>query len=138
MLLRWPSSSNSTTGTDSPVSFPRPGSGVSSAILARMFVRSATGRKRYNILGALNAVTHEVVQVYEEGDVSAQTVFNLLRPLIDAGWHVSITAILDNACYQRCGLVQKVAQKLVIRLLFLPPYSLNLDLIERLWRFVRK
>src|SRR5215471_13115533 len=106
--------------------------------LARMFVRSATGRKRYNVLGALNAVTHDVVRVGNEGYVTASTVCTLLRTLAAAGLGVPITVVLDNAAYQRCMLVQSLAQELGIRLLFLPSYSPNLNLIERLWRFVRK
>jgi len=50
---------------------------------------------------------------------------------------VPITLILDNARYQRCALVQAVAQELGIELLYLPTYSPNLNLIERLWRFVK-
>src|SRR5262245_27741920 len=46
--------------------------------------------------------------------------------------------MLDNARYQRCALVQAVAQELGIELLYLPAYSPNLNLIERLWRFVKK
>ena len=46
--------------------------------------------------------------------------------------------MLDNARYQRCQLVLERAKQLGIELLFLPPYSPNLNLIERLWRFVRK
>jgi transposase len=106
--------------------------------LKRLFVRSATGRKRYNVLGALNAVTHEVVRVCNEGYVSAETVCTLLRTLAEAGLRAPITVVLDNAAYQRCTLVQSLAQELGIRLLFLPSYSPNLNLIERLWRFVRK
>jgi transposase len=46
--------------------------------------------------------------------------------------------VLDNARYQRCALVQMLAKDLNIELLFLPPYSPNLNLIERLWEFVKK
>jgi len=106
--------------------------------LARLFVRSATGRRRYNVLGALNAVTHEVTRVCNEGYVNAQTVCTLLRTLANAGLQVPMTVVLDNAAYQRCTLVQSLAKELGIRLLFLPSYSPNLNLIERLWRFVRK
>ena len=45
---------------------------------------------------------------------------------------------MDNARYQRCRLVRDLAVALGIELLFLPPYSPNLNLIERLWRFVKK
>lgn len=53
---------------------------------------------------------------------------------------VPITMVfLDNARYQRCALVQTLAKDLVdIELLFLPPYSPNLNLIERLWKFVKR
>ncbi len=49
-----------------------------------------------------------------------------------------ITVVLDNARYQRCALVQTKADELKIELLFLPAYSPNLNLIERLWKFVKK
>ncbi len=52
--------------------------------------------------------------------------------------NVPITVVLDNARYQRCRLVQWQAAQLGIELLFLPPYSPNLNLIERLWKFVKK
>jgi transposase len=46
--------------------------------------------------------------------------------------------VLDNAPYQRCYLVQSAARLMGIELLFLPPYSPNLNLIERLWKLVKK
>src|SRR5271165_2239677 len=106
--------------------------------LARLFVRSATGRRRYNVLGALNAVTHQLIRVTNEGYINAQSVCTLLRKLAGAGLQVPITVVLDNAAYQRCELVQALARSLDIHLLFLPSYSPNLNLIERVWRFVRK
>ncbi len=51
---------------------------------------------------------------------------------------VPITIVLDNARYQRCKVVTEKAAELGIELLFLPPYSPNLNLIERLWKFVKK
>jgi transposase len=49
-----------------------------------------------------------------------------------------ITLILDNAKYQKCQSVYDKAKELGIGLLYLPPYSPNLNLIERVWRFVKK
>jgi transposase len=49
-----------------------------------------------------------------------------------------VTVILDNARYQRCALVQTLAETLGIELLYLPTYSPNLNLIERFWKFVKK
>jgi len=44
---------------------------------------------------------------------------------------------MDNARYQRCHLVQDLAKVLGIELLFLPPYSPNLNLIERYWKYLK-
>jgi transposase len=46
--------------------------------------------------------------------------------------------VLDNARYQRCAIVQATARALDIELLYLPTYSPNLNLIERLWKFTKK
>ena len=49
-----------------------------------------------------------------------------------------ITLVLDNARYQRNATVQALAAQLGITLLYLPSYSPNLNLIERLWKFIKR
>ena len=49
-----------------------------------------------------------------------------------------ISLVMDNASYQRCYFVRDLATALGIEIIFLPPYSPNLNLIERLWKFVKK
>jgi transposase len=105
---------------------------------ARLFVRAASGRKRYNVLGALDAVTHRLIRVTNYDYINAESVCALLRAVATAGVGLPITLVLDNARYQKCALVQALAESLGIELLYLPSYSPNLNLIERLWRFVRK
>lgn len=105
---------------------------------ARLFVKAASGRQRYNILGAYNAVSHELVRVTNTSYITAQTVCELLHKIAALGLTTPITLVLDNARYQRCQLVQELAGILNIELLFLPSYSPNLNLIERLWKFVKK
>jgi transposase len=51
---------------------------------------------------------------------------------------VPITLFLDIARYQHCALVIEKALSLQIELCFLPSYSPNLNLIERLWKFVKE
>lgn len=53
------------------------------------------------------------------------------------GLDVPITIVLDNARYQKCQLVFGLANALDMELLYLPAYSPHLNLIERLWKFVR-
>jgi transposase len=103
----------------------------------RLFLPAPSGRQRYNVLGALDAVTHELTRVVNCTVINAEAVCQLLR-LIAAGAARPVTVGLDNARYQRCEAVPAVARGLGIELLYLPPYSPNLNLIERLWRFVKK
>jgi len=103
----------------------------------RLFVRAASGRRRHNVLGAFDAVTHRLIRVTNEGYINAESVCMLLRSVAGAALGLPITLVLDNARYQKCALVQGLAASLGIELLYLPSYSPNLNLIERLWRFVR-
>lgn len=104
----------------------------------RLHVRAASGRQRYNVLGALNAVTHALVTEINTTYITATSVCALLRTIAALGGSLPVTLVLDNARYQRCALVQDLAKELGIELLFLPSYSPNLNLIERLWKFVKK
>jgi transposase len=104
----------------------------------RLFVKAPAGRQRVNVLAALNAITHEVFTVQNLTYITAETVCELLRLLAGTQPGIPMTIILDNARYQRCALVQAVAQELRIELMYLPTYSPNLNLIERLWKFVKK
>ena len=104
----------------------------------RLFVKAPSGRQRLNVLAALNALTHELFTVENLTYITAETVGALLRQWAAAHQGIPISVILDNARDQRCALVQAVAQELGIELLYVPTYSPNLNLIERLWRFVKK
>ena len=97
----------------------------------RLFVKAPSGRQRLNVLAALNAITHELVSVTNQSYINAQSVCDLLSQLALKHLHMPVTVVLDNARYQRCKLVQELAKQLGIELLFLPPYSPNLNLIER-------
>ena len=70
--------------------------------------------------------------------INAYSVAELLCKLAVDFRDLPITLVMDNASYQRCYFVRDLATALGIELLFLPPYSPNLNLIERLWKFVKK
>jgi hypothetical protein len=106
--------------------------------LIRMMIRGGSGRKRYNVLGAWNAVTRELVTECNDSYINALSVCALLHKIAALSLGVPITLVMDNARYQHCAVVQELAQRLGIELLFLPSYSPNLNLIERLWKFVKK
>lgn len=104
----------------------------------RVFLRAPSGRDRFNVLGALNAITHEVILEHNDTYITSTTVCYLLERLRKHSPDKPISIVLDNARYQRCRLVMARALELGIDLVFLPSYSPNLNLIERLWKFVKK
>jgi len=104
----------------------------------RQFVRAPAGRQRFNVLGALNALTHELILVTNDAYINADSVCELIHLIAARGFTIPITLILDNARYQKCHLVIDLAKTLGIELLYLPTYSPNLNIIERLWKFVKK
>jgi hypothetical protein len=108
--------------------------------LARKVLPSASGRKRHNVLGAYDPIRHEAIIVTNDSYINQGVFCEFLDKIAvtyaDTG--CPITLILDNAKYQKCQSVADKAAELGIELLYLPPYSPNLNLIERLWRFVKK
>ena len=106
--------------------------------ILRVFVRAASGRQRFNVLGAWNAVSRAFVSITNTTVVNTDTMCQLLRKIAAAGLVGPVTVVLDNARYQRNKVVQALAAELSITLLYLPSYSPNLNLIERLWRFLKR
>ena len=106
--------------------------------VVRIMIKAPAGRQRFNVLGALDAITHQVTLVCNDTYITAASVCQLLRELAGAAGGLPVSVVLDNARYQRCRMVEELAAQLGIELLFLPPYSPNLNLIERLWKFTKK
>jgi transposase len=106
--------------------------------LVRLFVPTGSGRQRYSVLAALNAVSHDLPRVTTDDTVNRDTAVALLAALRRRHPAGRLTVVLDNARYFRNRVVFAAARRLGIHLLFLPPYSPNLNLIERVWKFVKK
>lgn len=104
----------------------------------RVFIKAPAGRQRFNVLGALNALTHELITVTNDTYITAESLCALLEKLAALNLTIPISVFLDNARYQKCALVQATAARLNIELCYLPTYSPNLNLIERVWKFVKK
>lgn len=105
---------------------------------SRIFVKTSSGRQRFNVLGALNAVSLELITVVNDSYINAWSVADLFKKIREKHPLGKIILILDNAKYQKCHVVQCAANFLNIQLIYLPPYSPNLNLIERVWKFIRK
>jgi transposase len=106
--------------------------------VTRIFIPAASGRTRINVLGAYDPIKNALIRNINRSYITSSTVIELLEKIKTVYFHQAITIVLDNARYQRCKAVMEKAAELGIELLFLPTYSPNLNLIERLWRFVKK
>ena len=102
------------------------------------YLRSAHGRNRFNMLSAIHAISHQLLTIYGGKYVNAETTVELLELVKEFYPNQKLFFIMDNARYQRCKYVQEFAEKHQIKLVFLPAYSPNLNLIERLWKFMKK
>jgi transposase len=102
-------------------------------------IPSNTGRQRYNVLGAYCPHTHEYVFLLTQENINQDQLIKFL-PLLRTKHpgEGKIYLILDNASYNLARKVEARAQQERIILDFLPPYSPNLNPIERLWKLVRK
>jgi transposase len=98
-----------------------------------------SGRQRYNVLGAYCIQTHDHLFILTPDNINQEKLVEFLGLL--RAKHPNqgqIYLILDNARYHHAQTVQAAARQQRIRLEYLPPYSPNLNPIERLWKFVRK
>lgn len=104
------------------------------------YAPSGHGRYRINVYGVYDVVTNEVCTMYNEGYIDAEFMVAYLQWLRDhiyTNQHRPLHIVLDNARYQHCRYVEQAADKLNIKLEFLPGYSPNLNLIERLWKYMK-
>ncbi len=101
-------------------------------------VKSNSGRSRINIQGAYNPHNQEII-IHEDKNLNAENTIEFFKKIEKAYLNKkTIHLILDNAAYYRNKVVTKFLETSRVKTIFLPPYSPNLNLIERLWKFMRK
>lgn len=99
------------------------------------YIKSNTGRSRLNLHGATTLAGKNTVVLEEEKTINALSTIRLLEELNREQKVGKVYVILDNARYYHANLVTEWLQHhLRFKLMFLPPYSPNLNIIERLWK----
>ena len=101
-------------------------------------LKANCGRQRLNINGAINIETLEPTTGFYD-TINADSTIDLFSKIEakhpDAE---TIYIIADNAPYYHSCLLKEHLEGTKIQLIYLPPYSPNLNLIERYWKFFKK
>lgn len=102
-------------------------------------LRTASGRERVHLNAALNAYDPPQVLLNETACVNAQRTKHLYEQLLAAHPDKArIYVVCDNARYYKNKELRAwLADKSIVQV-FLPPYLLNLNLIERSWKYLRQ
>lgn len=106
--------------------------------VTRLYIKASAGRNRINVLGAVNGITKQITTSSNTTYICADCLITFLKQLKQQYHDKPIAIVLDNARYQHCFVVKTFASSVGIQLLFLPTYSPNLNIIERLWKFTKK
>lgn len=94
-------------------------------------------KKRVNICGAIEINSLQVI-ARSFATINKYSICSLLRAIGRKTGERKSYLVLDGASYHKAKMVQELAKKLNIKILYLPPYSPNLNPIERLWKFMKK
>ena len=101
-------------------------------------LKSNCGRERVNINGAVDIDTLETVTDFTDS-INSQSTIRLFDKLEAKHPDAKVIHIIvDNATYYKSVLVKEYLETSRIKIHFLPGYSPNLNLIERLWKFFKK
>lgn len=104
----------------------------------RKEIPANTGRSRLNLSGVVDVIDHKVL-VQEDEMLNAEATISFLRKIEKAyPTKTKIHIFCDNARYYRNKSVTKYIKDSKIKLHFLPPYSPNLNPIERLWKWMKE
>lgn len=104
----------------------------------RKEIPTNTGRKRLNLSGAIDVVSHKIV-IQEDETLNAESTIRFFQTLENAyPSKVTVHVFCDNAPYYRNKAVRQHLETSKIVLHFLPPYSPNLNPIERLWKWLKE
>lgn len=104
----------------------------------RKAIATTARQRRLNIIGGISLESHRFVYTQAE-KVSSESIKSFLsevrklRPR-----EIKIHIIWDNAAYHRSNKIKEYAKILNIKLHYLPPYSPNLNPIERLWKLMHE
>lgn len=104
----------------------------------RKEIPSNTGRCRINLSGMLDVISHKIL-AKEDKTLNAESTIEFFRRIEACyGTKRIVHVFCDNARYYKNKKIKRYLKGSKIKLHFLPPYSPNLNPIERLWKWMKQ
>lgn len=104
---------------------------------AKPYIPMLNVKGRVNVIGAISEHGEHFAYDINQSSVNKEAIIKFLDILSKKYQGKKIRLVLDNASYHKAALAQEHAENLGIKLVFLPVASPNLNIIERLWKFVK-
>lgn len=101
------------------------------------YVRTFFECKCYNVLGVLDYVSKKMLVVANDSYITISEICDMLQKVKTEYDRKKVHIVLDNARYQKCHIVQELVRQLDIQLEYIPSCSPNLNLIERVWKYIK-
>ena len=99
-------------------------------------LRNSSGNKVLNLIGALQQGKLLCPFAFEgtcDTEVFNFYLFQVLKPILNK----KSVIILDNASFHRASKIDQLCKEVGCRVIFLPPYSPDLNKIEGYWHLVK-
>ena len=101
-------------------------------------LQTNSGRQRLNLHGAIGPVSLHFI-VREDSRINSDSTLRLIKEIERKNpFAKKVYMIVDNASYYHSEIVKEYLSTSKVKFVYLPPYSPNLNLIERLWKFFHK
>ncbi len=106
--------------------------------------KTNTSRQKINVNGAYNPIDQQTICIEQQESVNQESNIKLVEKIINQCEYKTYYLVLDNAKYNYGNMfvnyIQQIekTKNIKLHLIYLPPYSPNLNLIERLWKYAKK
>lgn len=105
---------------------------------SKKYLPISAKKNRANILGAVD-IDHQDTLFRSFKTINSQSFLAFIKRIENKHPDArKITLVIDNASYFRSDKVKQKLKNSNIRIKYLPPYSPNLNPIERLWKYLQK
>ncbi len=100
-------------------------------------LRTSVRQERLHVVGAIELEKMTLIS-QELPYIDSENIVKFIKHLKEQSQYSKIYLICDNAAYHKSDEIKKLTRRGRVQIVYLPPYSPNLNPIERLWKVLRE